>query len=115
MTLAERLLSQSSPLAHLLLVDPDNPAPDPEGRSVVGTVPVIVADAMAEAFFTEWPIEDFDFRRDLGDLTPRFAHCFLEMGRPTRLYSAAEGVNSSAHLPRRWGWKVYAAGRADLA
>lgn len=118
-TLAEKLLNQSGPMACLIYVDTDIPPTDPASAGSlpgegVSTVPVIVADNVAESFFAEWPVEEFDLRRDLGDLTPRLADSFVEMGRPSRICSATEGVSSSAHLPGRWGWRVYAADRDGL-
>lgn len=118
-TLADKLLYQSGPMAYLIHVDTDIPPTDPASAGSlpgegVSTVPVIVADNVAESFFAEWPVEEFDLRRDLGDLTPRLTDCFVEMGRPSRIFSATEGFNSSAHLPGRWGWRVYAAGRDGL-
>ena len=108
MTLADTILNRPGPLARLLLADPG-------GRAFGANVPVVVADNVAESFFADSPIEDWDVRRDFPDLTPRLLHCFVEMGRPSRLYSASEGVNPSAHLPKRWGWRVDVAGRDDLA
>jgi hypothetical protein len=111
-TLADKLLHHPGPLAHLLRA---NPGASPSAPEVLVPIPVIVADAVAEHQFSELPVEDFDFRRDFPDLTPRFAACFVEMGRPSRIFSAAKGINSSAHLPRRWGWRFDAASRADMA
>ena len=51
--------------------------------SILVTVPVIIADNVAEFFFAASPIEDWDVRRDFHDLTPRLPHCFVEMGRPS--------------------------------
>ncbi len=120
MTLADTLLNRPGPLARLLLADPDVSAAHREGLATIPaegmvSVPVLVADNVAESFFADSPIEDWDVRRDFPDLTPRLLHCFVEMGRPSRLYSASEGVNPSAHLPKRWGWRVDVAGRDDLS
>jgi hypothetical protein len=48
MTLVDMLLNQPSPLAHLLLADPDAPSPVPEGWTMHSIVPIIVADTVAE-------------------------------------------------------------------
>jgi len=56
--LAHTLLNRPGPLARLLLAHPNAPSPDPEGRAVDATVPVVVADNVAESFFAASTIID---------------------------------------------------------
>src|SRR4051794_12390302 len=118
--LADRILRCPGPIAWQILGDPDVPRPHAfdtnalpsEGMATIG---VLIGDGVSEYFFGKSPIEDWDTRRDIHDLTPHYRHRFVEMARPSRIFSAEQGISSSAHLPDRWGWRIDVADREDLA
>jgi hypothetical protein len=79
-----------------------------------GGPPVIVAAAASEHFFAVDPRVYHDVR-EYGCCLPPFPRCFVELRRPSRLFSAAGGSSSAAELPAAWGWFFALRAAPDLA
>ncbi len=110
-------------LADLILNSPAHApllAAMPHGAATPGNaiapahVPIVIADAVSEFFFAGTAQENWEFGKDFPCCEPPVSPVFVELARPSRNISATYGLNATAHLPARWGWRFQATARDRL-
>jgi len=79
-----------------------------DGTSAFTSVPVIVADNVAEFYFAGTDQEVWDINKDFPNIAPPFESFWMEAARPSRIVSEEFGITGSDSIPRRWGAHFFA-------
>lgn len=75
----------------------------PESTEALATVPVIVADNVAEFYYAGTDQEEWEIEKDFPNLAPPFEQFWIEAARPSRIISEEFGVLKPTNIPSRWG------------